>query len=111
VAIHDGGKPGRDGAATLVCHMDEDWSRANLERERADVAAELAPRISAAIGLEPPAVVMAHRWRYARVVQAAAPVAYDVDLALGIAGDWTAGPTVHDAFVSAVRCAETATRG
>jgi hypothetical protein len=95
---------------TLVCHMDEDWSRANLERERPDVAGELAPRFAAALGLASPGVVMAHRWRYARVAESAAPVAFDPDLALGVAGDWTVGPSVGDAFISAVRCAEAASR-
>lgn len=112
VAIHDGGKPGRGGAATLVCHMDEAWSRANLDRERPDVAAALGTRLAEAAGLPAPTVAMAHRWRYSRVARPAAPaIRYDRDLALGIAGDWTEGPEAGDAFVSAVRCAGAAAAG
>ena len=106
VAIHDGGKPGRNGAATLVCHMDAAWSEANLERDKGDVAQELGTRFSSILGLDAPEIAMAHRWRYARVLNAAEPDIYDRDLALGVAGDWTVGPTARDAFVSAVRCAE-----
>lgn len=112
IAIHDGGKPGREGAATLVCHMSAQWTRANLEREREDVAAELGSRIAGALGLPAPTVAMAHRWRFARVARAtvlAEP--WDADLSIGIAGDWTAGPDARDAFVSAVRCAGAARPG
>lgn len=104
--IHDGGKPGRDGAATLVCHMDPAWSREHLEREREDVAAEMSARIASALGLAPPAVAMAHRWRHARVARPAAlHEPWDEELRIGVAGDWTTGADVRDAFVSAARCA------
>ena len=55
--------------------------------------------------LPTPRYIAAHRWRYARVIQAAAADAprFSADGMIGIAGDWTAGARVEDAFMSGHR--------
>ncbi|MEM9223452.1 MAG: FAD-dependent oxidoreductase [Pseudomonadota bacterium] len=103
---HDGGKPGRIGA-TLLAHMSGVWSTQNLEREREDIAAELAATIAQNLSLPPPLWVRAHRWRYSRVVEVARPdKAFCVDAMIGVAGDWTAGVDVEAAYLSGLRCAD-----
>ncbi len=95
----DGGKPGRYGA-TLVVHADGDWSAANLERERGDVAAEMAGIVRARLALPEPVHAAAHRWRYSRVL-ATAPGDVRADPSgLAIAGDWTRGPNIESAYIS-----------
>ena len=43
-----------------------------------------------------------HKWRYSQVLNSLSPYVstVDYDKSFGIAGDWTIGPTIEDAFVS-----------
>ena len=98
----DAAKPGRDREAeTWVVHAAPAWSRRHLEL--APEAAGAALRAEAArFGLgAAPRVAIAHRWRFARVEQAAAvPFVWDAAAGLGACGDWGLGPRVEAAFDS-----------
>jgi renalase len=109
--IHDGGKPGRDGAATLVVHMTPHWSKANLEREKADIAEHIAGCVSDHFHLPAPMVALGHRWRFGRVHATArqAPT-FDREAAIGVAGDWLVGPDANDAYASGVLLGNTVSR-
>ncbi len=86
------------GPATRTVHADVAWTRANLERDRADVAADLE-RLLVADG--PVFYRTAHRWRYARVAQGlGSAFGWDAALNLGAIGDWRLGPDVEDAWRS-----------
>jgi predicted NAD/FAD-dependent oxidoreductase len=100
----------RPGAAAseagtgLVVQAAPDWSETELEQDAASVASVLLEAWQEMVGatLPAPRYMAAHRWRYARVIR---PVAEDAprqtaDGMIGIAGDWTAGARVEDAFMS-----------
>ena len=105
-----GNAPAEAGTA-LVVQAAPDWSEAELERDAASVAEALLAAYQSMIGamtgtpLPTPRYIAAHRWRYARVIQAAAADAprFSADGMIGIAGDWTAGARVEDAFMSGHR--------
>jgi len=96
-------KPERSAyGCSLVVHATPAWSRANLE---------LAPEAAAAVLLEharklveidaSPSYLVAHRWRFALVEQAAGvPCVWNADARLGACGDWCIGPRVEAAFDS-----------
>ncbi len=101
------GKPGRAASPERwVAHAGADWSAANLERDKEDVAPELLAALSAALGADPAALryAAAHRWRYARVAH---PVGQPC-VAVGdivAAGDWLLGPSAGDAYASGLAAA------
>jgi hypothetical protein len=106
-------KPGRSGdSQTLVVHASPDWSRAHLEHEATTVAGLLSGELRrlSAISLPAPGRIgyaAAHRWRYARVEQAAEePCLWSPDLRLGIAGDGCLGGRVEAAYLSGKALAE-----
>lgn len=104
-AAHDGGKPGRGDAPTLMLHAGPEWSTAHLE-ESTDAVRERFAAILARHGWPSPVYAAAHRWRYAMVTEAAAvDTPFDPAIGLGIAGDWLAGPRVEAAFLSGRRAA------
>lgn len=99
---HDGGKPGRGGAATIVVHAGPDWSRANIERGEGQVAVDLLAALKARHpALAEPVYVDAHRWLYAQVSHALeVPCVFDADARLAFCGDYCLGPRVEAAFDS-----------
>lgn len=111
---HDGGKPGRGGAAgappaTWVAHASAAWSQEHLEDDAADVAPALLAAFAAALQLDlpPPVHLGLHRWRYAKVERALGePCLYDPELGLGACGDWCLGPRLEAGFLSGVAMAE-----
>ncbi|MDJ1009632.1 MAG: FAD-dependent oxidoreductase [Paracoccaceae bacterium] len=106
---HDGGKPGRGGAATWVAHGSPAWSAAHLEAEREEIASLLLPKLAAAIGRAPreAALVRGHRWRFARVAQPLGePFLADAARSLFLGGDWCLGPSVEAAWASGRAIAE-----
>ena len=106
--IVEGQKPARAGA-NLVVHADARWSAEHLEWEREAVLDHFVPKLVAALGIDPPVVAIAHRWRYARVSKPAKlEAAFDATTMLGVAGDWLAGPDAEDAFTSALFTAQQA---
>lgn len=102
--VCDGTKPGR-GHATLVLHADAVWSRDRLEDDKEAIAAAFQTVLMDA-GFPQPRLAMAHRWRFAQVTRAAKAVRPSATC-LAVAGDWTLGPTVADAYESGVAAAKT----
>jgi renalase len=99
----DSAKPGRnENIVCWVAHARPDWSRANLERDAADVCAELQAALMALFDNRPePIYAQAHRWRYAQVEQAAGSAfAWDAQSGIGACGDWRLGPRVELAWRS-----------
>ena len=102
-------KPGRSGEAWLL-HAGADWSKEHLERDADWVAEQLLAafhtRVTAARTVKP-ALVSAHRWRYALAPK---PLKQDCLLdperALAVAGDWCAGNRIEGAWLSGVAAAE-----
>lgn len=91
-------------AAALTVQGAPDWSEAELERDADQIADLLFTAWQQATGtsLPTPDYMAAHRWRFARVLQAASADAprHTADGMIGIAGDWVAGARVEDAFLS-----------
>jgi hypothetical protein len=110
-AAHDGGKPGRNGAATYVLHAAADWSARHLDRDPSANAQALVASFARCLGRSLPPVVHleAHRWRYATAAaaDADAPLAV-VDAAQGLVlcGDGLVGGRVEGAWCSGIAAAE-----
>lgn len=101
------GKPGRAPTPERwVAHASLEWSLANLEREKQDVAPALLEALSLALGLDPAAATYAaaHRWRFARVAQAVGMPCVAVGDIVA-AGDWLLGPDAGDAHASGLAAA------
>ncbi len=106
---HDGGKPGREAAATFVAHAGEDWSRAHLEADKDEIARLMLPLLCDAIGRpdEEARLLRGHRWRYARVTAPlGAPCIADHSGTLLLGGDWCLGARVEAAWQSGIALAE-----
>jgi hypothetical protein len=106
---HDGGKPGRGGAATYVLHATAAWSLANFDHQPAVNAAALVAAFARVSGRALPAVVHVegHRWRYALASGDGVPggAVVDRELGLALAGDSLVGGRVEGAFGSGVAAA------
>ncbi|WP_420393292.1 NAD(P)/FAD-dependent oxidoreductase [Acuticoccus sp.] len=104
--VNNGAKPGRD-ARTLVAHATPEWTRSRLEDEPERVCDDLAAVVRRRLALPQPVRATAHRWRYARVAAAAKEgPSFDPETGLGIAGDWTVGPTLADAHAGGIALAD-----
>ncbi len=86
-------KPGRPSCEAWVVHSAAAWSLANLERDAASIAAEVAPQLRERLSIAGEVVHAAsHRWRYARVAQGLdLTCVWDASVRLGAAGDFSAG--------------------
>jgi len=97
-------KPGRDTAKECwVAHATTHWSSHHLELEREPVAALLVAAVQQILGDAMPRVerAIAHRWRYARTVNALGhPCLASQDGTLFLGGDWALGARVECAFDS-----------
>ena len=97
-------KPGRAAARdTWVIHASPDWSRENLELERAEAAARIVALLPAAFGRDLPPLdhAVAHRWRYAlTTTPLGRPYLASEDGSLLIGGDWCLGARVECAYES-----------
>lgn len=105
-------RPGRPPApdgwpARWVAHAEQGWTDDNQERDRPDACAALLPSLAAALGVDPAAALhaAAHRWRYARVAQAAGTACVAQD-GMAAAGDWLLGPDAGDAAASGLAAAD-----
>lgn len=98
-AVRESAKPGRDAGERWTIQSDPGWARDHLEDDPAVAGAQLLAAFAAETGgaLPAPAMLTAHRWRYARVT---APLAeaclVSADGRIGAGGDWCVPPT--DAF-------------
>lgn len=127
----DSSKPGRcrhDGREAWLLHASAAWSEANLEREPAEVTAELLAAF-AALGARLPGsalpastlpgstlpastslpglTAVAHRWRYADTDPALEHrFAWDGGAAVGLCGDWLHGGRVEGAWLSGAALAQ-----
>ena len=112
-AARNSAKPGRPATEAWVIQAGPDWSRAHLEEEADAVAQALLAAFFAAAGLAPvaPALLKAHRWRYARSGAARREVLWDPRARLGACGDWLTGPRVENAWLSGRRLAEAVRTG
>jgi renalase len=96
-------KPGRARSGdTVVIHASPAWSRRHLELAPDEAAARLLAQAGIVAGMTvAPTLVIAHRWRYARVeATAATPCTWDAGARIGACGDWGLGPRVEAAFDS-----------
>ncbi|MTI00370.1 NAD(P)/FAD-dependent oxidoreductase [Roseibium sp. RKSG952] len=97
-------KPGRprDGTS-LVIHASPDWSRVNLELDKADAAQRLLGFAAERFGqpLPEPVYLEAHRWRYAKTrIPAGRAFLASETLPVLVCGDWCLGARVEYAFES-----------
>jgi len=104
-AAHDGGKPGRGGAATYVLHGAADWSMANFQRAPDEFAADLLVAFGRALGrpgaLPAPRHLVGHRWGFALADGDPPGTRFVLQgAALGLCGDALGGGRVEGAFLS-----------
>lgn len=99
------GRESRPGELHWVVHARSSWSRANLERDAAEVERAMADALGDALGAAPDwRLRLVHRWRYASV--AATPTTswpgcwWDPSLGLGVCGDFLGGIGVAGAWHS-----------
>ena len=87
---------------TWVLHATAAWSRIHLEKPGDAVASLLFDAFRTATGSNAtPALMTAHRWRYALVEQPIGhPFLWDAPTRIGACGDWCLGPRVEAAFDS-----------
>jgi len=109
-AARNSSKPRRSSVPdSWVLHGQPGWSARHLGADPASIA----PRLLAAfdrevrIDLPAPRHLMAHRWRYARVIRPVGEACL-VDRAhrIGACGDWCVGPRVEAAFASGTAMAQ-----
>lgn len=103
-AARDSSKPQRDTASDCwVIHADPTWSQQHLELTVEQVQPLLLDAFLSAVGATTaPSLCRAHRWRFARVVEALGrECVWDADRKIGYASDGCLGERVEDAFDSA----------
>ena len=101
---HDGGKPGRSGAATYVLHSTPEFARAHWNVDPSVWGALLLAAFAHAVGVALPQVVarVAHRWRYAQPAAGSPTAGALLDGPRGVSaiGDGIAGGRVEGAWLS-----------
>ncbi|NNU17368.1 NAD(P)-binding protein [Parvularcula sp. ZS-1/3] len=104
--VWQAGRPGREPGSRFVLHGSPSFSRENLEADPDDVSDLLLKELHTMVpGLPRLAeLTMVHRWRYARVAEAA-PGDFGLDLDDGFAtcGDWHIAPRIEAAWLSGHR--------
>jgi hypothetical protein len=109
-ASREASKPGRVSRPECwTLHGTPEWSDAQLEEDPDRVARALLDRFFELAGLAPrtPILLEAHRWRYARSADPrGADTILDPDARIAIAGDWTVGDRLEDAWLSGIEAAE-----
>lgn len=108
--IKESAKPGRlSHADRWVVHADANFSRANLELERDEIAKVLHDEFRRANRLSQvePIFLSGHRWRFCRTAIALGRThLWDLELRLGLAGDWCLGPDAEHSFESGLAVAD-----
>lgn len=111
-------KPGRQSARLRdveqapeqwVVHFSAEFSMQQLETSSERISELAAAELSRVVGRTVEvAAALCHRWLYASYDPAMAPcgVLYDAKMHLALAGDWTLGGRVENAWLSGVKAAE-----
>lgn len=87
--------------ARWVAHATETWSRDHLEDDRDVATAHLAHAFQTALGRDDPlGWAVAHRWRFAKVVQPLGRPFWQGASTLYVGGDWALGDTAGHAYAS-----------
>ena len=109
-AIRNDVRPERPAhAEQWVLHAGPDWSRANVDTERDDIADRLFAGFGQALRRDDleATLLRGHRWRYALVERPlGSPCVYDPVRRIGLAGDYCRGPSAEHAFESGIVLAE-----
>ncbi|NDY94871.1 NAD(P)/FAD-dependent oxidoreductase [Wenzhouxiangella limi] len=102
-------KPARDGEA-WIAHASAQWSADHLEAPAEEVARALLAAFRSrvpAVAEVPPALLSAHRWRYALAPEPLNEACLvNQSRALVVAGDWCAGNRIEGAWTSGRAAAE-----
>lgn len=94
-------KPQRGDIETWVIHASHDWSCANLERDKIEVAEDLLMEVKKVLGDASPIFTTAHRWRYSQIKNSPnIGSKWIPELSIGLCGDWCLGPLVEHAWLS-----------
>lgn len=104
----DSSKPQRPPGETWVLHASPDWSEANIERDKGEVAHELLKAFFEALGIPavPTNTLEAHRWRFANTDQRTTELCLvDRERLIAACGDWAHGGRVEGAHLSGVAAA------
>jgi len=111
-AAQNSAKPDRDAEECWVVQAGTGWSRKNLELEPQAVVPLLLEEFAQALRMElpEPLLATAHRWRFAFPTADNAGCLWDPEKRLGACGDWLAGATVEDAWLSGRQLARTMLR-
>lgn len=97
----EGAKPDRARAPDRwMVHATPDWSRANLECEKADARGLLLTALAEIFPLPPVIHAAAHRWRFARVEAPLGMPFLETSFGVILAGDWCLGARLEAAFDS-----------
>jgi len=111
-------KPGRqsarlrdvaDAPEQWVLHFTADFSAKELESSPERITELAAAELSRVLGRTVDvAAALCHRWLYASYNQAVVPcgVLYDAKMQLALAGDWTLGGRVENAWLSGITAAQ-----
>lgn len=106
-AAREGSRPGRAaGPDAWTLHASAEWSRAHLDESAPAAAEALVAEFRALVGAGAPNLLLAHRWRHARVETAIGqPSLWDPERRLGLCGDWLLGDRIEAAYDSGVHLA------
>ncbi len=94
---------------TFVVHATPAWSVDHLEANAEDICKMLRSKFKEITEIKAePTMVLAHRWRYARVIEPLGHAfVWDEKQCLGACGDWAIGSRIEDAFISGHMLAKT----
>ena len=103
-------KPGRPNTnTTVMVHSGPKWSNTNVDRDKAELQAEMTAAASALMGIDASRAdyVTLHRWLYAAVSEGAGQACLaDKPQSLVVCGDWCLGGRVEGAWLSGKAAAE-----
>ena len=85
--------------------MSDKWSKTKLDLPKPIILKQVLKelkRLGIYTKTAPPKISYCHLWRYAQVIKALSPDVTTISPKrnIGIAGDWTCGSTIEDAFMS-----------
>ena len=99
----DSSKPGRRGRGCWVAQANSEWSTEHLELDLDAIRSKMLPLLCKELGVAEGAIMhaVAHRWRYAKVVEPLGrPFVRNRDATVYAGGDWCLGARVEAAWMS-----------